>query len=128
MSKAALVTLLVLAGCMSRPRRGEEAAPKAIVLSTVERAHDSEVVARALHEEGFDVLRKSTTIERARSSAAVYAVLENPDRVDKITRLLADAGVAAEVLPFPAHATGGNMVVVWLGKDAPAAPAEADAK
>jgi predicted CoA-binding protein len=122
MSKFALCALLLLAACGSRPPRGEEAAPKAVVLSTADRAHDSEVVARALHESGYDVLRKSTTIARARSTAAVYAVLEHPERVDEVTQLLADAGVAAEVLPFPSHATGGNMVVVWLGQDAPATP------
>jgi len=122
MPKFALCALLLLAACGSRPRRGEEAAPKAVVLSTTDRAQDSETVARVLHENGYEVLRKSTTIERARSTAAVYAVLENPERVDEIARLLADAGVAAEVLPFPSHATGGNMVVVWLGHDAPATP------
>jgi hypothetical protein len=120
MPRLALALLLLLAaGCGSRPRRGEEAAPRAVVLSTVERDRDSEAVARALHEDGYDVLRKSTTIVRERSSAAVYAVLEDPERVERVAELLAEAGVQAEVLPFPAHATGGNMVVVWLGRDAP---------
>jgi len=122
MSKFALCALLLLAGCWSRPRRGEEAAAKAVVFSTTDRAHDSEALARVLHDAGYDVLRKSTTIERARSSAAVYAVIEDPERVERVTQLLADAGVTAEVLPFASHATGGNMVVVWLGQDAPAAP------
>jgi hypothetical protein len=110
------------ARCGSRPHRGEEAAPRAVVLSTAARSGESENLARALHEDGFDVLRKSTTIVRPRSSAAVYAVLDDPERVERVTRILADAGVAAEVLPFPAHAAGGNIVVVWLGEDAPRTP------
>jgi hypothetical protein len=120
MSRYALCALLLLVGCGTRPLRGEAGAPKAVVFSTTGRAHDSEVVAKLLHDDGYDVLRKSTTIERDRSSAAVYAVIDDPGRVERITSLLADAGVAAEVLPFPSHATGGNMVVVWLGDDAPA--------
>ena len=118
MSRIAVVALLVAAGCGSRPNRGEEAAPRAVVLSTADRARGSEAVARALHDDGYDVLRKSTTIARERSSAAVYAVLEAPERVEQVKRLLTEAGVDAEILPFPHHATGGNMVVVWLGRDA----------
>jgi len=122
MSKAAVCALLLAAGCGSRPHRGEEAAPKAVVLSTAARSGESENLARALHEDGFDVMRKSTTIARPRSSAAVYAVLDDPERVERVTRILADAGVAAEVLPFPGHAAGGNIVVVWLGEDASGTP------
>ena len=114
-----LTLLVVLAACGSRPRPGEAGVPKAVVLSRTTRAADSETVARLLHDRGYDVLRKSTTIARPTSSAAVYAVLEHPDRVDEVTRLLAEAGVTAEVLPFPYHASGGNMIVVWLGEDAP---------
>src|SRR5205823_4545008 len=108
-----------LAGCRSRPPRGEEGPPKAVVLSTAARAADSDMLARALHEDGYDVLRKSTTIERPRSSAAVYDVIDDPERPDRVRRLLADVGLLAEVLPFPYHQSGGNMVVVWLGADAP---------
>ena len=116
------VAALFLAGCPTRPFRGEEGAPRAVILSLAAQDRESETLARALHERGYDVLRKSTTIARPTSSAAVYAVLEHEDRVDEVARLLAEAGVAAEVLPFPYHAAGGNMVVVWLGEDAPDAP------
>jgi len=115
---ASLALVISIAACGSRPRPGEALAPKAVVLSRTDRARDSEELARRLHEAGYDVLRKSTTIARPTSSAAVYAVLDHPDRVGEVAKLLDEAGVKAEVLPFPYHASGGNFVVVWLGDDA----------
>jgi hypothetical protein len=110
---------LALAACGSRPTRGEAGAPKAVVLSSTAKAAESERIAVALHERGYDVIRKSTTIVRDRSSAAVYGAHDTPERVDEITELLHDdLGLPIEILPFQQHATGGNFVVVWLGEDA----------
>ncbi len=125
MTRLALGLVILAAGCGTRPWPGEELGPRAVVLSTSERAEDSERLAKALHDDGYDVLRKSTTIERPHSSVAVYAMRDDPSRVEEVARLLRETGIEAEVLPFPGHSTGGNRVVVWLGKDAPEAPAAA---
>jgi hypothetical protein len=119
MTRLALGLVILAAGCGTRPWAGEELGPRAVVLSTTERAEDSERLTKLLHENGYNVLRKSTTIERPHSSAAVYAMRDDPSRVEEIARFLREAGIEAEILPFPAHATGGNRVVIWLGKDAP---------
>jgi len=109
-----------LAGCGTRPVRGEEGAPKAVVLGAPDQDAATQSVARALNERGYDVLRKSTTIVRARSSMAVYDAHDHPERVDELTRLLhEDLAFPIDVLPFQQHATGGNAVVIWLGPDAP---------
>jgi len=110
--------LPLLAACGTRPIRGEEGSPRAVVLSTAAADADSERIARALNDHGFAVVRKSTTIVRERSTAAVYGVRDFPDRVDNVARILHDElGLAIDVLPFQQHATGGNAVVVWLGTE-----------
>jgi hypothetical protein len=113
-----VAVLPLLAACGTRPLRGEAGAPRAVVLSTAAADAESDRIARALNDHGFDVVRKSTTIVRERSSAAVYAVRDNPDRVDDVTKILHDElGLPIDVLPFQQHATGGNAVVVWLGTE-----------
>ena len=113
------IACVLCAGCGSRPIRGEEGAPRAVVLCGTGQDEVSGSIARALNERGYDVLRKSTTLARSRSSMAVYDVRNHPERVDELTRLLHDdLGLPIEVLPFPRHATGGNAVVIWLGPDA----------
>jgi hypothetical protein len=110
--------LPVLAACGSRPMRGEEGAPRAVVLSTAAADAESQRIARAFNDHGYSVLRKSTTIVRDRSTAAVYGIHDFPDRVDEVAKILHDElGLAIDVLPFQQHATGGNAVVVWLGTD-----------
>jgi hypothetical protein len=123
--RAFAAVALLLAGaasaCRGRPLPGEEGAPRAVVLACTARDVDAETLARSLADRGYDVVRKSTPIERRRSSAAVYDVRRRPERVTEIADLLREAGLAdVEVLPFQQHATGGNAVVVWLG-GAPAA-------
>ena len=111
--------LFVAAGCGSRPLRGEEGAPRAVILSTASGDAQSAALTKALHDRGYDVLRKSTTIPRDKTSAAVYGVREHPERIDEVAGVMKDVGLGfAEVLPFAQHATGGNIVVVWLGADA----------
>lgn len=121
MRRAATAALLVLAAaCGSRPKPGEEGAPRAVVLSLAEQDGLSGAVARALNDHGYEVIRRSTTIRRERSSASVYGVRLYPERPGEVERILRDeAGLTIEVLPFQQHATGGNAVVVWLGADAP---------
>jgi|SRR6187455_2268044 len=110
--------LPLLAACGTRPIRGEEGSPRAVVLSTAAANAESERIARALNDHGFEVVRKSTTIVRERSTAAVYAARENPERVADVAQILHDElGLAIDVLPFQQHATGGNAVVVWLGTE-----------
>lgn len=119
--RAALVlaALPFLAACGTRPLRGEAGAPRAVVLSTAAADAKSARIAHALYDHGFDVVRKSTTLVRDRSTAAVYGAHDAPDRVLDVTRILHDElGLAIDVLPFQQHATGGNAVVVWLGADA----------
>ena len=121
MRRAAITAglLLTLAACGSRPRPGEEGAPRAVVLSLAEQNDLSATVAHALNDHGYDVVRRSTTIRRERSSASVYGVRTYPERPGEVERILREeAGLAVEVLPFQQHATGGNAVVVWLGSDA----------
>jgi hypothetical protein len=110
---------LVAAGCGSRPFPGDEGPPRAVVLSLAEQDDLSAKVSRALNGHGYEVLRRSTTIRRERSSAAVYGVRSFPERPGEVERILRDeAGLAIEVLPFQQRASGGNAVVVWLGADA----------
>jgi hypothetical protein len=121
MRRAAIAVLLLFstAACGSRPRPGEEGAPRAVVLSLAEQDELSAKVARALNGHGYEVVRRSTTIRRERSSASVYGVRVYPERPGEVERILRDeAGLTIEVLPFQQHATGGNAVVVWLGSDA----------
>jgi hypothetical protein len=107
------------AGCGSRPPQAERGPARAVVLSTAAADAQSERIARALNEHGYEVVRKSTTIVREKSAAAVYAVHDHPDRPDEVARILHDElGLTIEVLPFQQHATGGNAVVVWLGREA----------
>ena len=113
-----LAVLPLLAACGTRPLRGEAGPPRAVVLSLASADAESERIARALNDHGFDVVRKSTTIVRDRSTAAVYGAHDFPDRVESVTQILHDElGLAIDVLPFQQHATGGNAVVVWLGTD-----------
>lgn len=120
LAAAAVLALGLCAGCGSRPIRGEEGPPRAVVLAGAEQDAVSDRIARALNERGYDVLRKSTSIARAHSSMAIYDVRNHPERVDELTGLLhEDLGFPIEVLPFPRHATGGNAVVIWLGPDTP---------
>jgi hypothetical protein len=130
----ALALVLLTSACnATRPRRGEEGAPKAVVLAAPDGKERAETIARALNTSlGYDVLLKVTTIRRARSSVAVYGLKDAPERLEEIVALLRDLGIdtgtgpgSTEVLPFPQHATGGNAVVVGLGADAaPAAPGD----
>jgi hypothetical protein len=113
--------LVVVVGCGSRPLRGEEGNPRAVILSTASLDAQSAALMSALSERGYDVSRKSTTIVRDKTSAAVYDVRKHPERVDEVSGVLKEVGLGfAEVLPFMQHATGGNIVVVWLGTDAAA--------
>lgn len=113
-----LVILAALAACGGRPLRGEEGAPKAVVLSTAGQDAVSQRIARALNDEGYDVVRKSTPIVRPRSTMSVYDARKQPERIVELTRLMRqELGVEIEVLPFQQHATGGNAVVIWLGED-----------
>lgn len=124
---AAVLLLLTAAACGSRPLPGEDGPPRAVVLSLADQDALSATVARALNGHGYEVIRRSTTIRRERSSASVYGVRANPDRPGEVERILREeAGVTIEVLPFQQHATGGNAVVVWLGADAK--PADAASK
>jgi hypothetical protein len=118
MRRLSLVLPLLAAGCITRPMRGEEGAPRAVVLSRAEQDSVSSRLAQALHDRGYDVTRKSTTLRRAKSSMAIYDIRHHPERVDALARLVRDdLALPIEVLPFPQHATGGNAVVVWLGDD-----------
>ena len=121
MRRAAIAALLALsaAACGSRPAPGEDGPPRAVVFSLAEQDELSQTVARALNDQGYDVLRRSTTIRRERSAAAVYGVRAHPERPGEVERVLRDeAGLTIDVLPFQQRATGGNAVVVWLGDDA----------
>ena len=121
MRRAAIAALLSLsaAACGSRPPPGEDGPPRAVVFSLAEQDELSQTVARSLNGHGYEVLRRSTTIRRERSSASVYGVRAHPERPGEVERILRDeAGLAIEVLPFQQRATGGNAVVVWLGDDA----------
>ncbi len=120
----ALALVLSTAACnTTRPRRGEEGAPKAVVLCAPDGKERAETIARALNtSHGYDVLLKVTTIRRAKSSVAVYGLKDAPERLEEVAGLLSDLGIGTatgpgsiEVLPFPQHATGGNAVVFWLG-------------
>jgi hypothetical protein len=117
---ALFAATLLLAGCSSRPFRGEEGAPRAVVFSLPAQDRQSEILARALHDLGYDVLRKSTPIVRPKTSVAVYDVKGRPERVREVSKLVEDLGMRPDevVLPFQQHATGGNIVVAWLGEDA----------
>jgi hypothetical protein len=121
MRRAAIAAILCLcaAACGTRPYPGEEGPPRAVVLSLAEQDELSATVAHALNAHGYEVLRRSTTIRRERSSASVYGVRAYPERPGEVERILRDeAGLTIEVLPFQQRATGGNAVVVWLGSDA----------
>ena len=111
---------LALAACGSRPVRGEEGAPKAVVLAAPYQDEISIKIAQALNLRGYDVLRKSTSIRRAQSSLAIYDVRNHPERVEDMKLLFhTELSFPIDVMPFYQHATGGNAVVVWLGPDAP---------
>lgn len=115
----AVVLASCAAACGTRPYPGDEGPPRAVVLSLGEQDELSAKVAHALNAHGYEVLRRSTTIRRERSSASVYGVRTFPERPGEVERILRDeAGLTIEVLPFQQRATGGNAVVVWLGSDA----------
>jgi len=102
-----------------RPVRGEEGAPKAVILCAADQDQISDEIARALNAKGYDVLRKSTPLQRSHSSMAIYDMRSHPERLDDLTRTVTkDLALQLEVLPFQQHATGGNAVVIWLGPDA----------
>jgi hypothetical protein len=106
---AAALLALTLPGCWSRP---------AVVFSLPSQDAASRVLAEALHARGYDVLRKSTDIPRARTSIAVYDVRRHMERVRDMAGLMDELGWPRDaVLPFQQHATGGNAVVAWLGAD-----------
>ena len=68
----------------------QDAGRRAVV--TEDTLPDVEALAKLLRLT-VDVLRKSTTIARARSSAAVYDVHGQPERIDEITAVLRDVGM-----------------------------------
>lgn len=131
---AVLALVPLAAACnTARPPRGEEGAPKAVVLCGEGAKERAETIARALNSSlDYDVLLKVTTIRRAKSSVAIYGLRDRPERLDELTELLHDLAIGAgtgpgeiELLPFQQHATGGNALVFWLG-DGEAQPAAAD--
>ena len=113
-----------LAACGTRPYRGEEGAPKAVVLCPPELRDAGQAVARGLQKSDYDVVLKVTAIPRERSALAVYGIHDNPDRLGAMKRFADDLGADVEFLPFQQHATGGNTVVIWL---APATTSATDA-
>lgn len=119
---ALLLLAAILPGACTSPRRaGPDDWPRTVVvLCPPERQADADAIARTFAAAGdYRTAVTVTPIRRGRSSASVYGLRRNPDRVTEVGEVLKTLGEEIEILPFQQEAGGGNTVVLWLATKAP---------